>query len=509
MLIDFRTAAAGTEIEADLCVIGAGAAGITIAREFAGGSIRVCLVESGGFDFEENTQALCRGEAVGTRPPRELETSRLRYFGGTTNHWAGCCAPLNEIDISGRPWVPMSGWPITRRDLATFYENAQRVCELGPFVYDDSLWQGLGIEPIAFLPEKLTTRFFQVSPPTVFGEVYRPALENAANVILLLNANVIEIVATETLQQIRHVEIKSLDGTTGRVKAKYFVVACGGIENARLLLASNSIAKTGLGNQHDVVGRYFIDHIFAFCGLVATEKPVQWDRLGLDETDHNPYRNPLSPMFGDRDVPVRPFLCLSDRLQEREQVLDAGARVEPFDWQGDPPVAGFERKGEPQLRHFVALIAQSEQAPNPDSRVMLIEEKDALGAPKVRLDWRLSEIDKHTLRVMTRTFATEFGRLGLGRVRLNNWLMTSDQDWSQALGRDGSPLAGTSHHMGATRMSEDPRQGVVDRDCRVHGIDNIYLAGSSVFPASGFANPTLTIVALALRLSNHLNERLT
>ncbi len=509
MLIDFRTAATGTEIEADLCVIGAGAAGITIAREFAGGPIRVCVVESGGFDFDDETQALCQGEAVGTRPPRDLETSRLRYFGGTTNHWAGCCAPLGEIDFSERPWVPMSGWPIARRDLATFYERAQQVCELGPFVYDDSLWQGLGIEPLSVLPEKLTTRFFQVSPPTVFGEVYRPELENAANVTLLLNANVTQIVATDNVRQIRHVEVRSLDGTTGRVKAKYFVVACGGIENARLLLLSNSIAKTGLGNQHGVVGRYFIDHIFAFCGLVATEMSVRWDRLGLDETDHNPYQNPLSPMFGNRDVPVRPFLCLSDKLQRREHVLNGGARVEPFELEGEPPVAGFELKGRPQLRHFVALIAQSEQAPNPDSRVMLIEEKDALGSPKARLDWRLSEIDKRTLRVMTRTFAAEFARLGVGRVRLSDWLTSGDEDWSRALGRDGSPLEGTSHHMGATRMSEDPRRGVVDADCRVHGIHNLFVAGSSVFPASGFANPTLTIVALALRLSTHLNERLT
>ena len=158
---------------------------------------------------------------------------------------------------------------------------------------------------------------------------------------------------------------------------------------------------------------------------------------------------------------------------------------------------------------MAALISQSEQAPNPESRVTLSDTKDALGLNRARVDWRLSGIDKRTQRVMTQTFAAEFGRLGLGRVRLADWLLTDDDDWSEALGRDGGPLEGTSHHMGSTRISGDPRRGVVDQDCRVHGIDNLYIAGSSVFPASGFANPTLTIVALALRLSDHLKGRLT
>jgi len=527
MIDDFRTLEDGVGIDCDICVVGAGAAGIAIARHFIGAETRVCLLESGGLEPDEETQDLCRGETTGLPYPG-LDEGRLRCLGGTTHHWTNQCAPLTAQDFTARAWVPMSGWPIDEAELGPYYRRAQELCRLGPYVYDDGLCGSLGIAPPALDPERARLRFWQWDDrpgPLDFGKLWRAELAAAKNVTVLLHASAVDIGTDGSAGLVEGIDVRSLDGTAGRVAASAYVLACGGIENPRLLLVSDRVERRGLGNRHDLVGRYFMEHLRSR----STEVEAR-----------DPYR--LLDLFGERrkgGVRYRPAFCTAEAAQAREGALSCGGYLdyEPAPEAGAaalqriyealkarrlPPRAGRElwrvladpldvaaniwRRAvlgrvpisRPARLH---LVADAEQAANPDNRVTLAEARDALGLRRARLAWRPGEQDGRTIRLLGEQLDAEFRRLGWGRVR-------------PAPGTDGPPAAWADgievvhHHMGTTRMAASPGQGVVDRDCRVHGIANLYVAGSSVFPTAGYANPTLTIVALALRLAQHLEARL-
>ncbi|MCK6453097.1 MAG: GMC family oxidoreductase [Alphaproteobacteria bacterium] len=521
MIRDFHEHADGATIEADLCIVGAGAAGITLAHELRNSRRRVLLVESGGLDADAATQELYAGENVGMPYP-PLDTARLRFFGGTTNHWDGHCAPLDAIDFEKRRWVPHSGWPLTRADLAPAYERAQVMCELGPCEYRPERWGDALPGLIDFESRRLVNRLWQFGPPTRFGRHYRDALNDAANVEVLLNANVVEIVVNDEATAVRKLRLRSLEGRSGAIRPRTVVVACGGIENARLLLASDRVMKNGLGNANDLVGRFFQEHPHAIFAFAVPAVPI--DRLGVYYGNFAARGEAGAAVFQAKPG-------LSEDIQRREGLLNCCIDV-GWGYQRSPGYLKFRAVAKSlaqgrmprDLGHAVLTMAGDlgglaeglyrrardqnvfwfacsvEQAPNPDSRVTLAAERDALGLPRVRLDWRLSPLDKITARRACRLVGEEFARLGLGRMRLDDWLLADDTTWQDMDVR--------YHHMGTTRMSDDPKRGVVDRHCRVHGIDNLYVAGSSVFPTSGYANPTLTIVAMAVRLADHLTDRL-
>ena len=528
MIEDFATDETGEVIDADICIIGGGAAGITIAREFADSPLNVCVLEGGGFEYDLTTQSLYSGENSGL-PYFPLEACRLRYFGGTTNHWSGQCAPLSDIDFETRPWVAHSGWPISKADLDPFYSRAQSVCELGNYLYDERLFEALEIEEPDLNRDLLRAFFFRYSAPIRFGDTYRAELQRATNIRVLLNANVVNLATGENGDQVEQAEITSLSGKSAQVRARMFVLACGAIENARLLLLSTDSDPNGLGNQNDMVGRFFMEHPEGPSGSVVTQDPM---RLLYTFTRH--WRG---------GIQFRPAFRTADDLQRREQVLGASSVLEytvradsgttaaisigrslsngerPDDLAGKiwrilldldevlPNayryiVQGKEPIAEPDRLFFKTL---AEQAPNPESRVTLSDDEDDLGKRRARLDWRLTDMDKKTIEVITTNLGVEFGRLGFGRVQLDEWLTDTSDTWQTEGGRD---LRGGFHHMGTTRMSADPSAGVVDSDCRLHGTPNLYIAGSSVFPTSGHVNPTLTIVALALRTADHLKQSL-
>ncbi len=525
MILDFRDVDGGASLDADVCVIGAGAAGITIARSLVGWPGQVLVLESGGLELEGDTQDLYAGNDVGV-PYFGLDGCRLRFFGGTTNHWANFCGPLDEVDFLERPWVPYSGWPITRQDLDPFYERAMPICGVGPFVFDGSLWGTIGREMPAFDPEKLLPFFYQIGPGLRFGEAYRDELATADNVRVLLHANVTDIRTNAAATNVEHVDIRTLEGKTGRVRAKVYVLACGGLENARLLLVSNSVEPAGLGNRNDLVGRFFMEHPdMEREGTVLAEDPHGLLAQNIGAWKHG--------------VTYRPGWRMSEGIQRRERSLNVSWKIEheldPEDgskpasnlwkhlrlhgeWPGhlgetvwkvasdlDGVAANVYRQfvlGREPVPRFRSIIlnCRSEQAPNPDSRVTLSEEKDALGLRRLTMDWRLSALDKHSNLVAAKTAAAELARLGMGRVKLADWLIDGTQDWPDVFG--------ANHHIGTTRMADDPKNGVVQKDCRMHDVGNLYIAGSSVFPTAGFITPTLTIVALALRLADHLRTRL-
>lgn len=494
MIIDFRQLEDGAEIASDICIIGAGAAGISLARSLVGSKLRICVLESGGLEFDQEVQSLYRGPTKGVHYVA-LHAARLRFFGGSTNHWGGWCGPLEEEDFEVRPWVPFSGWPISRQDLEPYYPRAQTLCELGPFRYDTAAWEGETRDYADFHSDKLTTGLWQLSPPTRFGTAYRRDLELAGNVSVYLYANVTELEAGGDGGSVQRVLIRTLWGNWGAVRARYYVLACGGIENARLLLLSRRTVPPGLGNQAGMVGRFFMDHpTILHAAHLQTFRP---DRIA---SHFEPFsRN------GQRALAcLRPSVVAqrNRRILNGSTTFRKAPRSEVRDElsRSVSALVASTAGGQDSEPVWFDVVTRTEQAPDPDSRITLGDDKDALGLNRPALDLRLTELDAETIRTTLTLVAEELGRLGLGRVRLNHRLDAAPYSCPET-------LIWSCHHMGTTRMSADPKLGVVDSNCRVHTVDNLYVAGSSTFSTSGYMNPTLTIVALALRLGDHLVAR--
>jgi choline dehydrogenase-like flavoprotein len=500
VLLDARHLPDGSEIESDVCIVGAGAAGITLARELAATRLTVCLLESGGLEPDALTQSLCRGDNVGLAY-YPLEANRQRAFGGTTWLWAGWCRPLDKLDFEVRPWIPDSGWPFEKTELLPFYRRAHAVCDLGPFEYDPAYWQDrLRLSCLPLRDAEAVSKIYQLSAPTRFGAAYRDELTRASNVRVVLYANVMEIEATEGAAAVTRLRVACLGGARFTARARYYVLAAGGIENARLLLLSNRSQPPGLGNANDLVGRYFMEHLHFPAGAIRLTR-AQGAALAFYRRD-------------GRAAVARLFL--PHTIQEREQLLNCSCKPEPAYWSDRLGLTTTLRRASSAARRLRRLLAREddqqrpspqtkrlrlhhtlEQAPNRDSRVTLSDERDPLGLPRVRLDWRTTMLDRRTAARAPQLIGDAFRRAGLGQLEIDPH--DDDRAWPPP------PLQGLrGHHMGTTRMHLSPRRGVVDAQCRVHGIANLFVAGSSVFPTAGAGTPTLTIVALALRLAEHL-----
>jgi choline dehydrogenase-like flavoprotein len=512
MHTDARTLENGSVIEGDLCIVGAGAAGITMALEWMGAKQRVVLLEGGGFEYDPRMQDLYRGDIVGL-PYYPLEAARLHQFGGTTGHWAGMCSTFDPIDFERRDWVPHSGWPITRAALDPFYARAQSVLDLGPYEYDAAQWhrRDPAFVPWGLDPAVAWTKMWQLSPPTRMGTKNRPAIVGAPDVHLYTHANVVEIDANESVGAVDGLRVRTFEGKEHRVRAQRYVLACCSIQNARLLLASNSRAAAGLGNGYDNVGRYFMEHLEIPSGVLVTQGahapsmrmyvgdfggPKQHAELGLSASVQRERRilnGTVSLAPGAVGAEAKStFQWATPEALEKIRAWEAGGRKGPF-----PVEIPGMGQADPHPRTF-HLMTRQEQAPNPASRVTLGRGRDALGMPRARLDWRLTVLDRRSFRSFYQALGREVGRAGLGRLQMRDWVRESDDaPWPAS-------LSGGWHHMGTTRMSADPKQGVVDPNCRVHGLANLYVAGAAVYPTGGCANPTLTLVAMTLRLSDHL-----
>jgi choline dehydrogenase-like flavoprotein len=522
MLIDGRNVANGTELSTGVCIVGAGPAGISLGCAFSGKGFDVTILESGGLHAEPETQALAAGEigGIGYVP---LESARLRAFGGATGLWGGWCRPFDEIDFEERSWVPHSGWPIKKADLDPYYEQAQELCELGPFDYDPANWDLNATPPLPLPDAEIRTRLVQFSKPTRFGVRYRSPILSSSNVRLLIHSNVVQLEPYEN-SQIKRLRVTTLEGNHFTVKARIYVLAAGGIENARLLLASNEMISAGIGNEHDVVGRYYADHMQLDTAAVF---PLRQDvpfNLYLGE-DRSTMRQPH--VAGGMPVAVMGYLTLSAELQKAEQILNYSCKI-PRTSLGDYYLhtqsqcitrAPIRRKMAERLRTlldsasdamsiscrrafgkehtFYKIVTTQEQAPNPSSRVMLGGSKDRLGVPVARLQWELTDLDRHTLKVAVARLRSAFAASGV--ARLNVPIDLEDPQWPSNIGCSW-------HHCGMTRMHHDPKRGVVDANSCVHGVHNLYLAGSSVFTTNGHGNPTLTVVALTLRLADRISQ---
>lgn len=533
MFIDTRQLSDGKALIVTVCIIGGGVAGLTIARELEQRGIDTCVLESGGFEPDDDTRDLYRGESTGI-DYQFADGCRARFLGGSSNCWGGWSRPLDPWDFQRRDWVPHSGWPFGLEELAPFYERAHQVLRLGPPSFDPAFWeQAIGRPDVRRLP--LTTGLVrdtisQFSPPVRFGKHYRQELKLARHVRVFLHANVTQIVPDPLGTRINQVRVQTLNGRKMTVAARLFVLATGGIENARLLLASNQVMRPGVGNQHDLVGRYFMDHPRMLVGSVSFSP--RWARNKLYDIKYN-YMNSAVSAHGQH---IAAQLALTREAVERERVLNArvcfcsefpgegsaGAQAlfrckqallskEQPGWRLRDDVGVMAREpvntflyGFTRLFHPRALIRNVafqliiEPAPDPDSRVRLSStRRDALGMPRVEVDWRIAPLVRRTADRTLALVAAELRHSGVAEVELGPSI--EQHGWPSTFEREG-----TWHHMGTTRMHDDEKQGVVNRDARVHGLGNLYVAGSSVFPSVGANFPTITLTALALRLADHL-----
>jgi len=525
MLIDARQLPTDAVLETDICIVGAGAAGLAIALELDGAGIEAMLVESGGFREDAITQSLYEGTSDDAG--YSLSAHRTRCFGGTTNQWSGLCAPMDESDFQERPWLQHSGWPFDRRQLLPYYQRAQTRCGLPSLeLYDPGRFSdGARTGPLEMGVGGVTTAMLHVASKLRFGRAFRRAMLRSKNVTLVLHSNVTELVTNEAGRSVTYANGVCLSGRSFTVRARRYVLATGGIENARLLLASNRTDSHGLGNQHDLVGRYFMERLYPACGVLHPAIPHQRLSFYTDQMRLGRGRGFGILRLSEAVRAEHRLLGLNLHLHRMhpaetapsvEACKDLRATLSSRRWPESPiTMMGDIATGMVPLARVLAwrsllrasidtrrpplvyLVAGTEPEPHPENRVLLSSERDALGQPRVHLRHRLSESYWDSITRTMRIVEQELRRAGVGQV-----LQGREEDRCRSYRTKYG-----SHHMGATRMHDDPRKGVVDRDCRVHGVSNLYVAGSSVFPTAGSANPTLTIIALAIRLADQLRAQ--
>ncbi len=514
------------DIETDLCIVGSGFAGLTLAHQFANTKTRVVIVESGRKERDPAADELNEMESVGAPRVMDQERLRARVFGGTSQLWTGRCGPLDDIDLERRDWVNLSDWPVAMRDLEGYFDRAAKLMKLGPAFFDERAWRVLNHTGIERKPQASGMRnvFWQFSRPTTRGRylhVGRDFETTANNVRVILGATVTRVDAANGQGQLAAVRVVSGSGDQRMIRAKAIVLAAGGIENPRLLLASRDGEGKSLGNQHDNVGRYLQDH--PRCTLLTLEPKKSgriqkefghyWVKKGSRLYD---YQRGLGVAFDtqrrDKLLNSAAWLNVIPRggsaKESVKRLLDRKSKNLGKDISaivsGIPEVAGasFQRFAMRQSSvvktddvHFTGMC---EQVPDRDSRVTLGNKHDRFGMALPRVDWRISAEERATMRRLSRGLAAEMAARGQKHYTLPEWVVSGrDQD---------AVFIDVAHPIGATRMSADPRTGVVDRECQIHDAPGIYIAGSSVFPTGGHVNPTMAIVALSLRLADRLKS---
>lgn len=508
----------------DVCIIGAGCAGITLALQLGRRyGMQVTVMESGGLDYSAKAQSLFEGRTHGDQHP---SPSRVRHagLGGSTELWAGWCRPLDPMDFSKRTWLAHSGWPIDHTDLDDYYRHANAWCGLGSPAYASSHHKDLFAESSLSNDSDLRDSVFHVRR-FQFSKAYQAQLSECSNVSLLLHATALRFHVGNNHAAVDSVSVVLGNGQRRSVKAGTFILASGGLENPRLLQLSGDCATTAIGNQQDQVGRYYSEHGFINSGWFTNTSNDRHLRR------YFPSPHPHGSCFGI----IRNVLSLSEARMADEQLNNAALYFHPaYEAHGvfDTPavraalelweiakkqavpgeltsLAADALLGPHHVAHAALrkLFAQNtipdkwrlrcyfECGPDPHNRVLLDNETDAFGRPRLKVDWRWNAQDLDSARRFHDVVDQELVDSGLGTLsypaELDQW-------------RDRCETG--KHLMGATRMHNSPSQGVVNSDCRVHGTSNLYVAGSSVFPSYGYANPTLTLVALSLRLAEHLGN---
>ncbi len=523
------------EKNADLCIIGAGVAGITIAKELIGSGVRVLLVESGSSEPNRFSKAMSFGETSGM-PYWSLDTTRSRQVGGTAGLWfldlldgrPGLrLRPLDKIDLQAREEIPHSGWPISYDTLSAYNDKTEELFQIaGAEQWDPPNGDG----HLCAQSDVIRSVNFRLSPSELFTDVYPQLLREASNIEILSNTTVKYLRVDDSGKTVTSAVAVTDGGVTTLVKAKRYVIACGGIETPRLLLLSQLQNSSQIGCGMKNVGRYFMEHPHFLSGrVVPSDSSLLTEDTRYQKHASNGVTNlskiALSEEILQREQLPNFYIHLSrssnpDHELEQSYVYDAirisrsylrRGRIPPQSRRllkeivtGLPLLlqkitkrAGHHLAAEATVPTHFDLYHMSEQVPNPDSRVTLGRTRDLHGQPCARLDWQLTEGDFAGILKGQQIIDRELRKYGVGCLI---------RDEYSRLPPPG--VRGGYHHMGTTRMSDRPDRGVVDSNCKVHGTANLFIAGSSVFTTGGVSNPTFTIAALALRLADHLKSEL-
>ncbi|MBV9418942.1 MAG: GMC family oxidoreductase [Alphaproteobacteria bacterium] len=417
----------------------------------------------------------------------------MRYLGGGTNHWGGWTRPLDPIDFEQRDWMPYSGWPFGIETLKPYFPRAQALTECGTWSYDNADAQMDALLPMLKLGAGgVYTSWFQFSKtrnselPTRFGQRYADDLKHIPNLKVYLHANATALHLSPNAQSLDSFDVATLNGHKFSVKPKRTVLAMGAIENARLMLASNDIAAAGIGNANDLVGRFFADH--AIPRDTATLVTFSGQLAGY-------YFNP-TPVNG---AILRAALSPTQDFIRQKHVLGSLSTIEYPAEMDDLAKAAVTTTAlalgvDASAARAFSVGCGLEVSPHPERRFTLSTERDALGLPRLKFTNHVADSDFESYNTTMRELGRQLLAAGTGMVRLN---YHSRAEWEKSLDWG-------NHHMGTTRMHVDPKQGVVDANGRVHGMSNLYVAGSGVFPTYGSSNPTMNLVALTLRLADHL-----
>jgi choline dehydrogenase-like flavoprotein len=548
LILDAANVSSAGPLRARVCIVGAGAAGISMALELGAAGVDVLVLEAGGEKHDAAAHDIYRGTVVDPTLHNPLEDHRARTFGGTTTMWGGRCVPYDPIDFEDRPWMNEARWPIAYADVAKFYPRANQLCEAGAFDYSATHVFGAEQRPMiaGFAGEAFSTDTLErFSCPTNFAGRYREKLSNSPNIRVLLHAAVADIVTDAAGTTVQAVALRMPGGGSVRVEAEEFVVAMGGLETTRLLLASRSVHRDGIGNEHGNLGRYYMAHI---AGTVGEFAPVG----GPDAVDNN-YQIADDGAYCRRRLALRPEAQREHRVggfiarlhhtriadpSHGSSVLSAlrlGSAAVPKRFRNRladerssmahlakhaanvvrdlPALAAFAKQmvfdRKLAARKFPSVVVRprsnrysldfhAEQEPNFHSQVRLsATERDAHGMPRLEVEWRYGAKDVETIATALRLFAADAERSHSGVFAYDAEHVEAEMTRYGAYG---------GHHLGTARMGSEAATSVVDADCRVHGIRNLYVAGGAVFSTSSQANPTLTVVALALRLAHHLRQ---
>ena len=526
MIIDGDLLDNGTIIDTQVCIVGGGGAGITLALELQKRLSDVVLLESGGEQYTPEAQQLYEAAKKADDYP-DPSFSRLRFLGGATNHWANNTSPLDPIDFERRDWVPHSGWPITYQDLDDYYRRAGSYCGVGEDGYDTDYWvRQLGMQDVVAKSTMFETGMAKASsPPVRFYTEFKQGLKDSASIRVYMHANFVDTSVNED-GVVTEVIFKSLrdPGKTHKVRARTVVFCMGGLENARMLLHINRNHSGAIGNSGDNIGRYFMDHPLPRAAVFHAKDKNLYDlyqgynfpnrmvlgffkipREQLISNQLNNLRMPLSPasnyLLSDG---ISSYHLLTASLERGELIDNFGMHVANIF--SDADMVGeaisrrvFDKKIFARAQEFGGfnIPMTMEQTPDRDNRVELSDVTDRFGIPQIALSWRVTQDDKDRLWRSLEFVARGVGAASLGRLRLLR--EREDRMWASQLGFG-------HHHMGTTRMAETASAGVVDRNHKVFGSKNLYMAGSSVFSTGGHVPPTLTIVALSIRLAEHLAQ---
>jgi choline dehydrogenase-like flavoprotein len=489
-LIDSRTIPDNTVLETDVVIVGGGPAGISLALAFAESPFKVLLLEGGGRDFDQKIQALYQGSGTGI-PYLPLHGSRLRYLGGSSMQWGGWCRPFDATDLEKRDWLPYSGWPFSRNELEPYYPRAQSLVEAGTWFYADAA-KHVNQRLFPLGKGGVDTSWYQFSKtrndvlPTYFGTRYAADLNATKNLTTYLYANVTGIRLSTDASRVEKLDVATLTGKKFGIRSRFYVLAAGALENARLLLVSNDVAKNGVGNDNDLVGRFFADHPIPreTATLVSFSGPLPPFYLSSFAITGAVVRTTFAP--SEAYMRERNLLCSLTTVDSSAMLDEAGTAA---------VIATSQALGvDASKAKAYTLGCGLEPEPDPDRRVTLAPERDALGMQRLKLNMTISDRGFENYRETAKELGRQMLAAKSGMIRLN---LRSRDEWL-------AKLEWASHHLGTTRMHIDPRQGVVDSNSRVHGIGNLFVAGGSVFPTYGATNPTLNLIALTLRLGDHI-----